>query len=41
LRRKLDRSEFVLDARGPSIHWPGLDEDIGIKLLLYFTPPST
>jgi hypothetical protein len=33
------RRAFVLDERGRSIHWPDLDEDIGVELLLYFTPP--
>ncbi len=33
------RREFVLDEKGRSIHWPDLDEDIGVELLLYYTPP--
>ena len=32
------RQGFVLDERGRSLHWPALDEDISIELLLYYTP---
>ena len=32
------RQGFVLDEKGRSLHWPALDEDISIELLLYYTP---
>jgi hypothetical protein len=35
-----DRSSFALSDDGRSIHWPKLDEDIGVELLLYYTPPA-
>jgi hypothetical protein len=34
-----NRRAFVLSGDGRSIHWPDLDEDIGVELLLYYTPP--
>jgi hypothetical protein len=34
-----ERREFVLAADGRPIHWPKLDEDVGVELLLYYTPP--
>jgi hypothetical protein len=34
------RRNLVLGPSGRSIHWPELDEDIGVELLLYYTPPA-
>lgn len=35
-----DRRNVILAEDGQSIHWPSLDEDIGVELLLYYTPSS-
>ena len=34
------RRAFVLSADARSIHWEDLDEDIGVEVLLYYTPPA-
>jgi hypothetical protein len=34
-----ERRAFVLSKDGRNIHWPDLDEDVGVELLLYYTPP--
>ncbi len=34
------RRALVLSADGRSINWPDLDEDVGVELLLYYTPRS-
>jgi hypothetical protein len=33
------RNGVVLAKNGRSLQWPDLDEDIGVELLLYYTPP--
>jgi hypothetical protein len=35
-----NRRDVVLADDGRSIHWPKLDEDLGVELLLYYTPPG-
>ena len=34
------RRDFRIAESGRSLHWPELDEDIGVEMLLVYTPPQ-